>query len=148
VVSYDTLRACSADLGALLASLEEEGAAAPPPPPPAAAGPLEPTGDAEIDALLASREADAWVAEGRPRVSASTLNFVKIDTEGYDVAVADGALMSVIRGRVPYMLIEFSPSDAAGTAGCDVPAFARIMYENDYVMVRYKGDDIVPVTFK
>jgi FkbM family methyltransferase len=45
------------------------------------------------------------------------INFVKIDTEGYDTAVFDGALSTLMEGRVPHILIEFTPGDAQGTAG-------------------------------
>lgn len=41
----------------------------------------------------------------------------QIDTEGYDVAVIAGMLQTFTDGKVPHMLIEFSPGDAAGTAG-------------------------------
>jgi FkbM family methyltransferase len=65
------------------------------------------------------------------------INFVKIDTEGYDTAVFDGALSTLMEGRVPHILIEFTPGDAQGTAGCDSWNFMRLIYANKYRMYEF-----------
>lgn len=88
-----------------------------------------------IDGLLASEEAPAFKdakEKGLPPLSGQYINFVKVDTEGYDVAVVEGMLHTFVEGRVPLMLIEFGPGDAAGTAGCDPAQFVEVMYENGY----------------
>jgi FkbM family methyltransferase len=66
------------------------------------------------------------------------INFVKIDTEGYDTAVFDGALSTLMEGRVPHILIEFTPGDAQGTAGCDSWNFMRLIYANKYRMYEFR----------
>jgi hypothetical protein len=65
------------------------------------------------------------------------INFIKIDTEGYDVAVVSGMLKTLIDGRPPHILIEFGPNDAAGTAGCNPFHFVEFMYAAGYRM--YEG---------
>jgi FkbM family methyltransferase len=74
---------------------------------------------------------------GLPRLSGATINFIKIDTEGYDVAVVAGMLRTLVEGRPPHILIEFGPNDAAGTAGCNPYHFVQFMYGAGYRM--YEG---------
>lgn len=74
---------------------------------------------------------------GLPPLVGKYINFVKIDTEGYDTAVFDGALGTLMEGRVPHILIEFTPGDAQGTAGCDSWNFMRLIYANKYRMYEF-----------
>jgi FkbM family methyltransferase len=114
-----------------------------------------------IDGLLLGKNPPAFKdakAKGLPPLTGQYINFVKVDTEGYDVAVVQGMMRTFVEGRVPLvrclraglparshatprptppppraqMLIEFGPGDAAGTAGCDPAAFAEVMYGNGY----------------
>jgi len=62
------------------------------------------------------------------------INFIKIDTEGYDVAVVSGMLQTIIEGKPPHILIEFGPNDAQGTAGCNPYYFVQLMYAAGYRM--------------
>lgn len=90
-----------------------------------------------IDALLAGPERHAFAAQGLPSLNGSTINMVKIDTEGWDVAVFAGAVDTILRGRVPHVLVEFSPGDAHGTAMCDPTAFLRVLYDAGYTMYEH-----------
>ena len=78
-----------------------------------------------------------------PDIVGRHINFIKIDTEGYDVAVVDGMLRTLIEGRPPHILIEFGPNDAAGTAGCDPARFVELMYAAGYRM--YEGAKAHPL---
>ncbi len=101
-----------------------------------------------IDGLLAGPQADAFLGmqadpDGSgtplvlPRITGSAINFAKIDTEGYDTAVLAGALDTLAAGRVPYLLIEFSPGDARGAAGCSPLAFVQALYAAGYTMYEH-----------
>jgi FkbM family methyltransferase len=72
-----------------------------------------------------------------PPVIGKHINFIKIDTEGYDVAVASGMIKTLVEGRPPHILIEFGPNDAQGTAGCNPYHFVQFMYGAGYRM--YEG---------
>lgn len=72
--------------------------------------------------------------EPLPPIIGQNIGFAKIDTEGYDVAVVQGAVQTLLVGKVPLILIEFSPNDARGTAGCDPRHFVQLMYANGYRM--------------
>jgi hypothetical protein len=87
-----------------------------------------------IDGLLLGHSPPSFPDASLPKIEGKHINFVKVDTEGYDVAVVAGMMRTLIEGRVPHMLIEFGPSDAAGTAGCDPFAFVEMMYANGYSM--------------
>ena len=90
-----------------------------------------------IDGLLLGHSPPSFEGKGLPKIEGSRINFAKIDTEGYDVAVVAGMMRTLIEGRIPHMLIEFGPMDAQGTAGCDPEAFVRMMYENGYFMYEF-----------
>ena len=96
-----------------------------------------------IDGLLLGHSPPSFGKEFPP-IDGSRINFIKVDTEGYDVAVISGMLRTLIDGKVPHMLIEFSPGDAAGTAGCDPTSFVTMMYDNGYTMYEYAK----PVDFR
>ena len=70
--------------------------------------------------------------KGLPPLTGQYINFVKVDTEGYDVAVVHGIVRTFVEGKVPLMLIEFGPGDAEGTAGCSSVEFVEFMYGNWY----------------
>ena len=90
-----------------------------------------------IDGLLLGHSPPSFPDKSLPKIEGSRINFAKIDTEGYDVAVVAGMMKTLIEGRIPHMLIEFGPLDAQGTAGCDPDAFVRMMYENGYSMYEF-----------
>ena len=95
-----------------------------------------------IDGLLLGHSPPSFAGKSKsgkdlPKIEGSRVNFAKIDTEGYDVAVVAGMMQTLIAGRIPHMLIEFGPMDAQGTAGCDPDAFVRMMYENGYSMYEF-----------
>lgn len=96
-----------------------------------------------IDGLLLGHSPPSF-GKDFPPIDGSRINFIKVDTEGYDVAVISGMLRTLIDGKVPHMLIEFSPGDAAGTAGCNPVNFVTMMYENGYTMYEYAK----PVDFR
>jgi hypothetical protein len=75
--------------------------------------------------------------ENLPLIAPNRINFIKIDTEGYDVAVVGGMMRTILEGKVPHILIEFSPMDAQGTAGCDPVAFVKMMYNAGYKMYEF-----------
>ena len=87
-------------------------------------------------------ESDAG-EDAPPPVVGRHINFIKIDTEGYDVAVVAGMLRTLIEGRPPHILIEFGPNDAAGTAGCNPYHFVEFMYAAGYRM--YEGAKAAPL---
>jgi FkbM family methyltransferase len=89
-----------------------------------------------IDGLLLGNKAPVFEDEKLPLIG-KHINFVKIDTEGYDVAVVDGMLRTLLEGRPPHILIEFTPGDAQGTAGCNPYHFVELMYAAGYRM--YEG---------
>lgn len=70
--------------------------------------------------------------KGLPPLTGQYINFVKVDTEGYDVAVVHGIVRTFVEGKVPLMLIEFGPGDAEGTAGCSSVEFVEFMYSSGY----------------
>jgi FkbM family methyltransferase len=87
-----------------------------------------------IDGLLLGHSPPSFPDKSLPKIEGKYINFIKVDTEGYDVAVIAGMMKTLIEGKVPHMLVEFGPSDAAGTAGCDPIAFVEMMYANGYSM--------------
>lgn len=62
------------------------------------------------------------------------IGYVKIDTEGYDVPVAMGAIQTFVDGEVPFITIEFQPKRTNELA-CSPYDFIDLMYDNDYYMV-------------
>ncbi len=90
-----------------------------------------------IDGLLLGHSPPSFANKDLPKIEGSRIGFVKVDTEGYDVAVIAGMLRTLLDGRVPHMLIEFSPSDATGTAGCNPFTFVQLMYDEGYTMYEY-----------
>lgn len=75
-----------------------------------------------------------------PPVIGRHIAWAKIDTEGWDVAVLDGAMRTLIGGRVPILMIEFTPQDAVGVAGCDPVKAIQVLYANGYRMYKEGGD--------
>jgi FkbM family methyltransferase len=96
-----------------------------------------------IDGLLLGGSPPVFANFTGPPISGATINFVKIDTEGYDVAVVSGMLKTIVEGRPPHILIEFGPNDAAGTAGCNPYRFVQFMYGAGYRM--YEGAKAMPM---
>lgn len=97
-----------------------------------------------IDGLLMGDKRPSFPGWSGPPLQPSRINFIKVDTEGYDIAVIAGMLRVFLEGRVPFMLIEFGPMDAAGTAGCDPFAFVDMMYGAGYTLYEFGK----PVTLK
>ena len=87
-----------------------------------------------IDGLLLGHSPPSFPDKSLPKILGKYINFIKVDTEGYDIAVIAGMMKTLIEGKVPHMLVEFGPSDAAGTAGCDPIEFVKMMYANGYSM--------------
>jgi len=90
-----------------------------------------------IDALLLGKNPPVFPGakeKGLPPLTGQYINFVKVDTEGYDVAVVHGIVRTFVEGKVPLMLIEFGPGDAEGTAGCHSVEFVEFMYKNGYAL--------------
>ena len=57
-----------------------------------------------IDGLLLGKNPPAFKdakAKGLPPLTGQYINFVKVDTEGYDVAVVQGMMRTFVEGRVP-----------------------------------------------
>jgi FkbM family methyltransferase len=57
-----------------------------------------------IDGLLSSKNAPKFAtaeAKGLPPLTGQYINFVKVDTEGYDVAVVHGMMRTFVEGKVP-----------------------------------------------
>lgn len=48
-----------------------------------------------------------------------------------------GALNTLVGGRVPHLLVEFSPGDAKGTAKCSPLAFLQALYDAGYTMYEH-----------
>lgn len=74
-----------------------------------------------IDGLLLGKNPPAFkdaAAKNLPPIAGQYIGFVKVDTEGYDVAVVAGMMRTFVEGRVPLMLIEFGPGDAVSARVC------------------------------
>ena len=71
-------------------------------------------------------------AKGLPPIEGRYIGFVKVDTEGYDVAVMAGMMRTFVEGGIPLLLIEFGPGDASGTAGCNPYSFVDTLYDAHY----------------
>lgn len=63
------------------------------------------------------------------------IGYIKIDTEGYDVPVFNGAIQTILEGEVPFVTIEFQPK-RTNELGCSPYEFVDVMYEHGYHMVR------------
>ncbi len=66
-----------------------------------------------IDGMLLGKNPPSFPKakeKGLPPLLGQYINFVKVDTEGYDVAVVHGMMRTFVEGRVP--LVRFTPSRA------------------------------------
>jgi hypothetical protein len=99
----------------------------------------ESMGALAVDGLLLGDPALRPIFPGGPPIIGKYIAWAKIDTEGWDTAVLDGAMRTLLGGQVPIIMIEFSPGDSRGTAGCDPIKFVQLMYANGYRMYQEGG---------
>jgi len=80
--------------------------------------------------------------EDRP-MRPSDVAAIKIDTEGYELAVLQGMRRFLLEARVPAVFVEFSPRYSPSTSGCSTTGALRFLYEEaGYVCVTSRGQPV------
>jgi hypothetical protein len=121
-------------------------ATTPLPPPPSSGGSSGSSGSGAVRASSQATARGEWrhAVPGRsprmPPIEPLSVVGVKVDAEGYDVAVAAGLSEVLARGRVPFVLLDFHPRQAAEVAGCDGVRFVKWMVAHGYVSTSLRDE--------